>query len=146
MAHAQLSRLSDAAVVVGAPPRTTIPWGLGDHLDDLLCSIEQVNFRVLRNVFAYEGKQLVIADSTAADAVRNSPVIVVDNVFVKGRTVRNLATKLAEIGASEIHLCIMGRWLDGLPEAIRAAEEYRASICPDPAEIGEWYRSVFTAL
>ena len=143
MAHAQLSRLAETALVIGVPPRTTIKWGMENHLDDLLCAIEQVNFSVLRNVFEFEGDRLVLADMTAAAVIRDNPVIVVDNLLNSRRTVSKITAKLAEVGATEVHLCIMGRWIEGLPEAIRTAKEFRVSLCADSAQIGECYRRLF---
>jgi pyrimidine operon attenuation protein/uracil phosphoribosyltransferase len=129
MAYKQMANLTDASVVVGAPPRTTIKWGVQDHLDELLCAIEQVNFRVLRNVFAYKDDEILLADTTAAATIRDRPMIIVDNLLNTRRTVSKFATKLAEVGAAEIHLCILARWIDGSPEAIQVARDFRASIC-----------------
>jgi predicted amidophosphoribosyltransferase len=143
MAQAHLAHLSDSAVVIGVPPQTTKEWRRDDHLDDLLCAIEQVNFRVSRNVLAYENERLVVADAPAAGAIRNKPVIVVDNAMNTRHTASNVADKLAELGASEVHLCIMTRLINDLPEVIQSVREFRTNICPDPTLIEQWYRSAF---
>src|SRR5687767_2295804 len=49
MAHKKYRHLADLAFVIGAPPRRSIAWGQGGHLDELLSAVEQANFRVLRN-------------------------------------------------------------------------------------------------
>jgi hypothetical protein len=143
MAHGRYRHLSDAACVIGAPPRRTKQWGLHDHLNDLLLAVEQVNFQVVRDVFAYEDDRIVIADAGAAQALRGRPIILVDNLMKSGSATRRVAAKLREIGAGELHLCMMARWIEGCQGAVNAAEEYRSTICRDPQEIDEWYRSVF---
>jgi hypothetical protein len=37
----------------------------------------------------------------------------------------------------------MSRWLFDDCNAIQAAKDYRASICPDPEYIDDWYRRDF---
>jgi hypothetical protein len=103
MAHAQLTHLSDSAVVVGVPPRRTIKWGLQDHLADLLCAMEQVNVRVLRDALAFESGRLVVVNAAAAATIRDAPIIVVDNLLNTRGTVSNISNKLTELNASEVH-------------------------------------------
>jgi hypothetical protein len=143
MAYTRFRHIGEAACVVGAPPRTTIQWGMQDHLDDLLLAIEQVNFCVLRNVFAFEDQRLVVADASAASMIRDTPIIIVDNLLNTRSTARKMAAKLRELGAAEIHLCIMARWIEGRFDAIGAVERYRDSLCATPEEIDQWYWNAF---
>ena len=143
MAHARFRDMAGMAYVIGVPPRATIQWGMQDHLDDLLLAVEQTNFDVLRNVFAFENCRLVVADASAAARIRTRPIVIVDNLLNTGRTAHKMAAKLRELGAAEIHLCIMARWIEGRPDDIVATERHRASLCATPEEIDQWYRSSF---
>ncbi|MCX6599646.1 MAG: phosphoribosyltransferase family protein [Acidobacteria bacterium] len=139
MARFTFGALSDDAIVIGAPPRTTKKWGKDDHLDDLLCAVEQENLTVLRKVLAYEGDEIRVADTHAIQEMRGKPVIIVDNTVVTGETVGSIAGLLRSQGASEVHLCIMSRYIDGMPDAIEAAQVYRREIPVRIENLDEWY-------
>ncbi|MBI3473726.1 MAG: hypothetical protein HY013_20415, partial [Candidatus Solibacter usitatus] len=144
LAYKAFSSVQDEAVVIGVPPRTTFQWGMQDHLNDLLLALEQTNFQILRRVLAFDQAatasfDLVVEDSENAQHLRGVPVILVDNLWNSGRTAVAVGRKLFELGAREVHLCIMGRWIEGYPEAIRAAIDYRHLVCPDPRYVHRWY-------
>lgn len=148
IAHGAFFKILRKAYVVGVPPRTTFQWGREDHLDDLLSGLEhQLNLRVLRQVLAFSentrkprtAADIKVKNDEAAQLIRGERVILVDNLWNSGQTALSVAAKIIELGAAEVHLCIMGRWLEGWPQAIKAASDYRQSVCPNPLYIHQWY-------
>jgi len=141
--------MRDQAYVIGVPPRQSYQWGMQDHLDDLLCALEQVNFQVLRRVLGFDGprnkERLAVVDGDAMRLLRNRSVIIVDNTWNSGQTALGAASKLLESGVAEVHFCIMSRWISGDSRAIAVAEAYRAQACPDLSNLLLWYRDTYCA-
>ena len=143
LAHCSFRDIASSAVVVGAPPRRTYQWGTQDHLDDLPFAMECSNFEVIRDTFAFSGASqdpLVVANQESAARIRSAHVIVVDNLWNTGNTARAIAHKLLQLGATDVSVCIMSRWLEGDTQAIRRVQRHRDRMCPDASLVKRYYR------
>lgn len=149
LANAVFDAGNELDYIVPVPPNKSFQWGQQYHLNDLIVGLESVlRPPALWRAVALQRKpgkagDVGIWEKDDADKLRGARVLLVDNTWVSGATILGVAAKLAELGAKEVHLLLMSRWLNESRDfnAIKMVQQYRKDICPDARFVLNSYKA-----